>query len=169
LKFAKYGHSSQFLLDKSDCGEPTALAADSIDQAVFSGAEMGSPTCNQLRSEQLAITNQTLRERDLTFGYCGNPAAQREEFFADVRQGSIGLSALYASLLTGLANAVEMSHFFDFARCLRTDYHIPMTTAVTSDVPGFSWAIVAAMAQSGVKYFATAPNSGERIGYTLQT
>ncbi len=96
-------------------------------------------------------------------------AAQREEFFADVRQGSIGLSALYANLLTGLANSVEMSHFFDFARSLRRDYQIPMTTAVTSDVPGFSWGLVPAMAQSGVKYFATAPNVGDRIGYTLQT
>ena len=95
-------------------------------------------------------------------------AAQREEFLTDVRQGRIGLSALYANMLTGLANSVEMSHFFDFARRLRTDYHIPMTTAVTSDVPGFSWGIVAAMAQSGVKYFATAPNEGDRIGYTLQ-
>ena len=43
-------------------------------------------------------------------------AAQRDEFFADVRDGSIGLSALYANMLTGLANSVEMSHFFDFAR-----------------------------------------------------
>ena len=39
---------------------------------------------------------------------------------------------------------------------------------MTSDVPGFSWGIVSALAQSGVKYFATAPNSGDRIGYTLQ-
>ena len=94
--------------------------------------------------------------------------AQREEFFADVHNGSIGLSALYANMLTGLANSVEMSHFFDFARSLRTDYHIPMTTAVTSDVPGFSWGMVSALAQSGVEYFATAPNSGDRIGYVLQ-
>jgi alpha-mannosidase len=94
-------------------------------------------------------------------------AAQRDEFFADVGDGSIGLSALYANMLTGLANSVEMSHFFDFARQLRAEHHIPMTTAVTSDVPGFSWGIVSALAQSGVKYFATAPNSGDRIGYTL--
>ncbi|MGC1649202.1 MAG: glycoside hydrolase family 38 C-terminal domain-containing protein [Candidatus Sulfotelmatobacter sp.] len=95
--------------------------------------------------------------------------AQRAELLADVREGSLGLSALYANMLTGLANSVEMSHFFDFARSLRTEYHIPMNTAVTSDVPGFSWGFVAALAQSGVKYFATAPNSGDRIGYTLQT
>lgn len=94
--------------------------------------------------------------------------AQREELFADVREGSIGLSALYANMLTGLADSAEMSHFFDFARSLRTEHHIPMNTAVTSDVPGFSWGMVSAMAQSGVKYFATAPNSGDRVGYTLQ-
>jgi alpha-mannosidase len=94
--------------------------------------------------------------------------AQREEVLADIRKGSIGLSALYANMLTGLANADEMPHFFDFARHLRSEYRIPMTTAVTSDVPGFSWGLVSAMAQSGVKYFATAPNSGDRIGYTLE-
>lgn len=70
-------------------------------------------------------------------------------------------------MLTGLANSVEMSHFFDFARELRSDYHIPMTTAVTSDVPGFSWGIVSARAQSGVKYFATAPNSADRASRDL--
>src|SRR5579862_9854754 len=93
---------------------------------------------------------------------------QRDEIIADVRSGSIGLSALYANMLTGLANSVEMSHFYDFARSLRAEYHFPMTTAVTSDVPGFSWGIVSAMAQSGIKYFDTAPNAGDRIGYTLQ-
>ncbi len=94
--------------------------------------------------------------------------AVRQEIFADVREGTLGLSALYANMLTGLANADEMSHFYDFARRLRAEQHVPMNTAVTSDVPGFSWGIVSAMAQSGVKYFATAPNSGDRIGYTLQ-
>ncbi len=93
---------------------------------------------------------------------------QREEFVSDVREGSIGVSALYANMLTGLANSDEMSYFFDFARRLRSEYKIPIATAVTSDVPGFSWGIVSALAQSDVKYFATAPNSGDRIGYTLQ-
>lgn len=92
----------------------------------------------------------------------------KEEFLADVRNGSIGLSALYANMLTGLANSDEMSHFFDFARELRAEDHLPMTTAVTSDVPAFSWGLVSALAENGVKYFATGPNSGDRIGYTLE-
>jgi alpha-mannosidase len=93
---------------------------------------------------------------------------QRDEILADVRSGNIGLSALFANMLTGLANSVEMSHFYDFAHSLRADYHFPMNVAVTSDVPGFSWGIVSAMAQSGIKYFDTAPNESDRIGYTLQ-
>jgi alpha-mannosidase len=93
---------------------------------------------------------------------------QKQEFFGDVTDGSIGISALFANMLTGLANPVEMSHFYDFARELREQYKLPMDTAVTSDVPGFTWGIVSAMAQSGIKYFATAPNSGDRIGYTLK-
>ncbi len=100
--------------------------------------------------------------------YLKHAPAQRDELFADVREGSIGLSALYANMLTGLASSDEMSHFFDFARRLRAEEHLPMATAVTSDVPGFSWGLVSALSQSGAKYFATAPNTGDRIGYTLQ-
>jgi alpha-mannosidase len=93
---------------------------------------------------------------------------KREEFLSDVREGNIGISALYANMLTGLASSAEMSHFFDYARRLRAEAKIPIVTAATSDVPGFSWGMVSALSHSGVKYFATAPNSGDRIGYTLQ-
>src|SRR6266850_2030852 len=41
---------------------------------------------------------------------------RRAEFIEAVRAGSIGLNALYANMLTGLANAVEMSHFTSYAR-----------------------------------------------------
>jgi hypothetical protein len=96
------------------------------------------------------------------------PEQKRREVLDAVRNGDIGVTALYANLLTGLANAVEMSHFTEFARRLRTEYSIPVTTAVTSDIPGFTWGIVTALAQSGVKYFAIAPNMSDRIGYTLE-
>jgi len=95
-------------------------------------------------------------------------AEQKQEFFAAVKEGSLGVTALYANMLTGLATDVEMSHFFDFARRLRAEYGIEINTAATSDVPGFTWGIVPALAHSGVKYFASGPNTGDRIGYTLQ-
>jgi hypothetical protein len=102
-------------------------------------------------------------------GYMRQASEQkREEFLAAVRGGSIGLNALYANMLTGLANSVEMSHFTAYARRFSKEYGIPITTALESDVPGFSWGMVSALAQSGVKYFASAPNPFDRIGHTLE-
>ncbi len=90
---------------------------------------------------------------------------KREEAIAAVRNGSIGLNALYVNPLTGLANAVEMSHFTEYARRLAQEYSLPITTAQVSDIPGFTWGLVSALAQSGVKYFASAPNSFDRVGH----
>jgi hypothetical protein len=93
---------------------------------------------------------------------------KREEFLAAVRDGSIGLNALYVNPLTGLANAVEMSHFTDYARRLASAHKIPITTAAVSDIPGFTWGLVPALAQSGVKYFVSAPNAGDRTGHVYE-
>jgi alpha-mannosidase len=94
--------------------------------------------------------------------------SRRQEVIQAVRDGSIGLNALYANVLTGLANAPEMSRFTEYARRFSEQNHTPITTALVSDIPGFSWGIVPALARSGVKYFASAPNSGDRIGYVLK-
>ena len=95
-------------------------------------------------------------------------AADRARFFAAVRGGSIGLNAFYAGVLSGLATAPEMTHFFDYARRLRDDDSLPISTALISDIPGQSWGIVTALAQSGLHAFAIAPNNGDRIGYVLE-
>jgi len=93
---------------------------------------------------------------------------RRKKLIDAISSGSIGVNALYGNELTGLATAVEMSHFMDYARNFSAQYSIPITTALVSDIPGFTWGIVPALAQSGVKYFASGPNSGDRIGYVLQ-
>ena len=93
---------------------------------------------------------------------------KREEALAAIRSGSLGLNALYVNPLTGLANAVEMNHFTDYARRLTREHSISITTAQVSDIPGFTWGIVTALAQSGVKYFASAPNSGDRVGHVYE-
>ena len=102
-------------------------------------------------------------------GYLRQASEQkRREVIQAIRSGSIGLNALYANELTGLASAAEMNHFTEYARRITAQYQVPITTALVSDVPGFSWGIVSALAHSGVKYFASAPNTGDRIGYVLQ-
>jgi len=93
---------------------------------------------------------------------------KRREAVQAVREGSLGLNALYANVLTGLAGAAEMSHFTEYAGRFAAEYGQPVVTALVSDIPGFSWGIVPALAHSGVRYFASAPNSGDRIGHTLR-
>ncbi len=95
-------------------------------------------------------------------------AADRARFVVAVRAGSLGLNAFYAGVLSGLATAPEMTHFFDEARRLRDRDSLPITTALLSDIPGQSWGIVTALAESGIHDFAMAPNNGDRIGYVLQ-
>ena len=96
------------------------------------------------------------------------PAEKQQELLRAITEGSIGLNALYVNPLTGLATSEEMSHFTDYARQFTQEYSVPITTAAVSDIPGFTWGIVSSLAQSGVKYFASAPNNGDRIGYVTQ-
>jgi hypothetical protein len=94
---------------------------------------------------------------------------KRNTVLDEIRSGNIGVNAFYANMLTGLANSTEMSHFTDYARSFSRQYSIPVTTALESDVPGFTWGIVTALAQSGVKYFASSPNNGDRIGFVIDS
>jgi alpha-mannosidase len=102
--------------------------------------------------------------------------ADREAFVAAVRQGSIGLQANYTNLLTGLATPEELRHWTDAARQMRTTYGFaPIRSAMHSDIPGLSWTVVSALAESGVRYFSSGPNyvpgmpdRGDRIGATIK-
>jgi hypothetical protein len=96
------------------------------------------------------------------------PDSLRQRFLADVREGSIALNAFLGGTLSGLATAPEMTHFFEYARRLRDSLGLPITTALISDIPGQSWGIVTALAESRFRWFAMAPNNGDRIGYVLE-
>ena len=53
-------------------------------------------------------------------GYLAQASEQkRREVIQAVREGSLGLNALYANVLTGLASAAEMSHFTEYAERFR--------------------------------------------------
>ncbi|MEP7325842.1 MAG: glycoside hydrolase family 38 C-terminal domain-containing protein [Gemmatimonadota bacterium] len=103
------------------------------------------------------------------------PAADTARLLAAVRRGDVALSALYANLMTGLSGSEELMHLLDFAQRLRRDHAVPVTVAMTSDVPGFTWGLVPALARQGIRYLSSGPNyipgptqDGDRIGHTLQ-
>jgi len=91
--------------------------------------------------------------------------ARRTALVEAARAGTLGVTALYANVLTGLANATEMTHFTEFARRFSAENGVAITSAVVSDIPGFTWGLVPVLAQSGVRYFSIAPNAGDRVGH----
>ena len=93
---------------------------------------------------------------------------KREQFIAAVRAGQIELDALYGNELTGLCRPEELFRLTGCARRLAKQYGVSIDTAMISDVPGYTWGIVPALAQSGIKYFSIGTNHVHRIGNTLE-
>lgn len=93
---------------------------------------------------------------------------KREEFIAAIKSGVIGLQALYGNELTALCRPEELLRLVDYAQRLRQQLGVEIDSAMISDVPGYTWGIVTALAKGGVRYFSIGPNGGHRIGHTLR-
>ncbi len=92
---------------------------------------------------------------------------QRKEFYDALKKGQISLNAMYLNELTGLCRPEELLRLFRFATQLGDQTGAPVDAAMISDVPGYTWGLVPAMAHAGVRYFSTAPNYFDRIGDIL--
>jgi hypothetical protein len=95
-------------------------------------------------------------------------AEKREGFIKAVRAGQIGLDAFYCNILTGLCRPEELLNLMGYASRLSLACGTPIESAMISDVPGYTWSTVSAMAQAGVKYFSFAPNYFDRMGATMK-
>ena len=93
---------------------------------------------------------------------------KRAEFLAAVKSGQIGLDAFYCNILTGLCRPEELLNLMSYATRLSAECGVPIESAMISDVPGYTWSTVSAMAQAGVKYFSFAPNYFDRMGGTMK-
>ncbi len=93
---------------------------------------------------------------------------QRAAFIQAVKAGQIGLDAFYCNILTGLCRPEELLNLMGYATRLSAECGVPIESAMISDVPGYTWSTVSAMAQAGVKYFSFAPNYFDRMGGTMK-
>lgn len=93
---------------------------------------------------------------------------KRAEFMAAVKAGQIGLDAFYCNILTGLCRPEELLNLMGYATRLSAQCGVPIDSAMISDVPGYTWSTVSAMAQAGVRYFSFAPNYFDRMGATMK-
>src|SRR5271156_341150 len=85
------------------------------------------------------------------------------------QKGWVALNGAYANELTGLCRAEELLQLFYYSTQLGKTCGIKVDSAMMSDVPGFSWGVVPAMSQAGIKYFSAAPNYFDRIGAFMVT
>ena len=90
---------------------------------------------------------------------------QEKQFEQAVRDGSIGVDAMYANLLTGVCRSEELLQQFSFATALGRRCGVKVDSMMISDVPGLTWGVVTALAQNGVRYISDGVNPGDRIGY----
>ncbi len=93
---------------------------------------------------------------------------QRTEFFEAVKNGQVVLNGMYLNELTGLCRPEELVRLFRYATELADRTGVPIDAAMISDVPGYTWGTVTAMAQAGIRYFSVAPNYFDRIGTILR-
>jgi hypothetical protein len=101
--------------------------------------------------------------------YLRNATPEKAEELIDaVRRGWVGLDALYANVLTGLCRPEELLRHVEYAQRLAERCAVPIESAMISDIPGYTWGTLTALAHAGVKYWSIGPNYIDRIGYTLQ-
>ena len=90
--------------------------------------------------------------------------AQRTQFVQAVKKGWLALNGMYANELTGLCRPEELVQLFRYGVELGGECGLKVDSAMLSDVPGFTWGTVTAMAQAGIRYVSAAPNWFDRIG-----
>jgi len=96
-----------------------------------------------------------------------NPA-QQAEFLDAVKRGQVALCGMYLNELTGLCRPEELVRLFRYGTQLAEQTGRPIDSVMISDVPGYTWGTVTAMAHAGIRYFNTAPNYFDRIGTILR-
>ncbi|PWJ41918.1 glycoside hydrolase family 38 N-terminal domain-containing protein [Sediminitomix flava] len=95
--------------------------------------------------------------------------AQKTAFLEAVKNGSIALEGLYGNMLTGLSNPQELVESTFDALQVSDEVGVPLTSAMITDVPGYTWGLVPVLAHSGVKYLSAGTNVFHRIGGTIST
>ena len=90
--------------------------------------------------------------------------AEKDEFIDAVKKGWVSLNGMYANGLTGLCRPEELVQLFRYGVELGRQCGVAVDSAMISDVPGYTWGTITAMAQAGIRYFSAAPNWFDRIG-----
>jgi alpha-mannosidase len=129
---------------------------------ISKGIELARNTANYPPGARFIWNLEVLWAADLFMRTQTEP--EREELISAVKKGWIGINGMYANELTGLCRPEELLQLFRYATELGNQCGVRVDSAMISDVPGYTWGTVSAMAQAGIRYFSAAPNYFDRIG-----
>lgn len=87
----------------------------------------------------------------------------RNEIIAAIKDGRLALDASYLNLNTSICLDEELFHVFKFSREMQKLSGQPMDVFQQFDIPGITWGLIPVMAQEGIKYIISWPNS-DRAG-----
>lgn len=131
-------------------------------QNISKGIDLARRTANYQEGARFVWNLEVLWGADLFMRR--KSQAEKDEFIDAVKKGWIGLNGMYANELTGLCRPEELLQLFRYSFELGSQCGVQVDSAMLSDVPGFTWGTVTAMAQAGIRYFSAAPNYFDRIG-----
>jgi hypothetical protein len=84
---------------------------------------------------------------------------QKERVLKAIREGQLCVDASYVNLNTSVCSDEELFQVFGFSRQMRERTGVAIDSFQQMDVPGMSWGLVPVLAQEGVRYIMTWPNS----------
>ena len=87
----------------------------------------------------------------------------RDGLIEAIRKGQLCVDASYLNLNTSICADEELFHVFAFTREMQRLSGQPSDVFQQFDIPGISWGLIPVMAQEGVKYIISWPNS-DRAG-----
>ena len=144
-----------------------AAVEDKQIDNILAGMELARKTAQYPEGARFVWNLEVLWGADLFLKR--RPESDCAAFREAVSKGWIALNGSYANELTGLCRPEELLELFRFGTRLGRACGLPVRSAMMSDVPGYTWGTVTAMAQAGIRYFSAAPNYFDRIGTFMVT
>ena len=89
----------------------------------------------------------------------GATPEQKRKVVEAVQKGYLCLDASYLNLNTSVCNDEELFQVFRSSREIQKQTGVPVNTFQQMDIPGMSWGLVPVMAQLGIRYIMSWPNS----------
>jgi Alpha-mannosidase len=135
-------------------------------QNITLGMELAKKTADYPEGSRFVWNLEVLWGADLFMRR--RPQAERDAFVEAVNKGWVAINGMYANELTGLCRPEELMQLFRYGTELGKTCGVRVDSAMISDVPGYTWGTVTAMAQAGIRYFSAAPNFFDRIGSLME-